>query len=169
MEKVVMFAKAKILPIGSVRKHGGSLYKKTAQGWKRVKKKGHIVKDKSIEKKIEKKRLQTIKKPSKSVAQTQKVRVKPRVKPEMVKQPIAKKISNIKKKVTLRTITEQYQDKIKQLSIMNKPGRLIFKKMIQQAIKDKDKEQLKLIFKDIDSWLFRNKQFKKKKNIRKKR
>ena len=49
---------------------------------------------------------------------------------------------------------------------MNKPGRLIYKKMIQQAIKNKDKEELKLIFKDIDSWLLRNKQFKKKKNIR---
>ncbi len=342
MEKVVMFAKAKILPIGSIRKHGGSLYKKTAQGWKRVKKKGHVAKDKPTVKKkhtastggssiteshkhgayvaignsidymglkktkesiqrglevndystnagayvLNKFKLHVVndiikkgnkslykkkvdiafkenakvvaiargeKKPQttkKTIHQTQKVRVKSRVKPKTIKQPIEKKpISNdiytrvlerqkkmdkkyvslkgmkvktldgqkwefqktndlgipyfskvknnvtqkkqftlakydkewadktlvtiknktkqpTEKKVTLRTITEQYQDKIKQLSIMNKPGRLIYKRMIQQAIKDKDKEQLKLIFKDIDNWLIRGKNFKKKKNIR---
>ena len=332
MEKAVLFAKAKTLPIGSVRKHGGSLYRKTVKGWMRVKKKGHIAKDKFVvkkksqvndiytrilerQKKMDKKyaplkgmrvktpdgqewefqqtndlgipyfsivkknivqkkqftiahlyskewadktlfelqkkpitvkkekveikknepailkrkdgrearvttsiyhtgmggvnvtytgggkgrvikkvgervdtketnklqleiikklktkgfgKLQTTKKPIKNIRQAQKARVKSGVKPGKVKQPMKKK-SIVKKKTTLRTVTEQYQDKIKQLSIMNKPGRLIYKKMIQQAIKDKDKEQLKLIFKDIDSWLFRNKQFKKKKNIRKKR
>ncbi len=104
-------------------------------------------------------KLQTIKK---TPRQASKARVKTRVKSKTVKQPT-------KKKTTLRTVTEQYQDKIKKLSIMNKPGRLIFKKMIQQAIKDKAKKQLKLIFEDIDSWLLRNKTFKKKKNIRKER
>ena len=319
MEKVVMFAKARTLPIGSIRKHGGSLYKKTAKGWMRVKKKGHVAKDKPVAEKkpqvndiytrilnrqkemdkkyaplkgmkvktpdgqewefqqtndlgipyfsmvkknivqkkqftiahlyskewadktlselqkksitVKKKKVQTIKEPwemkqkewidghikspgmhrehirrallqgksvpsevlkdypglkkpqiakkkaikkptntVKTTRQTQKVRAKSSVKPKTVKQPIKKKKSiakkPIKKKVTLRTVTEQYQEKIKQLSIMNRPGRLIYKKMIQQAIKDKDKEQLKLIFKDIDNWLLRNKQFKKKKNIR---
>ena len=36
MEKLLAIAKAKALPLGSVRKHGKSFYKKTAKGWKRV-------------------------------------------------------------------------------------------------------------------------------------
>lgn len=175
MKKAVLLLKAN-LPVGTIRKYGQSFYKKTAtKGWQRVPtRQGRTDFEKQEAKGkigIKPKKLKTTRKPTKKKAQTKKTPTKINEKTKIAynrTSPIKQKKYTkevVKKPVVLKTKTQQYIDKLKKISIMNKLGKEVYLKQIKEAIANKDKKTLDLVFKDIENWSIRNKQFQKRKKM----